>query len=160
MTDTEEAAPPPSEDLAVADSRFLRALVSLVRADDRNGAWDGYSDERLLRDFVLTKDDRKRIPIVGNPDPDTVTRLEQFHKAAALLAERETGVMADLMTKMSHEGFGRLVLIGGKLCVYSRHLRDVHRFGFPSRTAIDRAGERITAEIVETIKSAPELARA
>jgi len=153
MTDT------PTEDLAVADSRFLKALVSLIRADDRNGTRDGWSDERMLRDFVLTKEDRKRIPIVGNPDPDTVTRMELFHKAAALSAERETGVMADLMTKISHEGFGRLVLIGGKLCVYSRHLRDIHRFGFPSRAAIDEAGEKVVAEIIETIKAAPDLAK-
>ena len=36
------------------------------------------------------------------------------------------------MMKMSHEGFGRMILTAGRLIVVNKHLRDVHRFGFES----------------------------
>jgi probable nitrogen fixation protein len=45
--------------------------------------------------------------------------------------ERETGQMVSPMMKVSHEGFGRMVLIAGRLVVVNKQLRDVHRFGFP-----------------------------
>ena len=52
------------------------------------------------------------MPIIGDPDPETMWRLELFFNAVALSIERATGVMVSPMMKMSHEGFGRMVLIG------------------------------------------------
>jgi probable nitrogen fixation protein len=148
-----------ADDLAIADSPFLKALVSLVRAEDRYGVWEGKADETLLRPYVLTKEDRKAIPIVGIPDPEVIERLEFFYKAMLLRIDRETGLMPTLMLKMSHEGFGRVVLIAGRLVVLSRHHRDVHRFGFPSRAKLAEEGEKYVAEALTLIESHLEVAR-
>ncbi len=53
-----------------------------------------------------------------------------FYNAIGLSIERLTGVMVTPMMKMSHEGFGRQVLLAGRLVVVNKQLRDVHRFGF------------------------------
>jgi probable nitrogen fixation protein len=149
----------PVEDLAVADSPFLGALALLIRADDRYGAWDGKSDEQLLRPYVLTKEDRQAIPIIGNPDPDTVERLELFYKAVAYRTEKASGLMPSLMLKMHNEGFGWAVLIAGRLVVHSRHHRDIHRFGFPSRAKLAEEGETHVAAVLAMIEAHPEVAR-
>ncbi|MEM8597376.1 MAG: DUF269 domain-containing protein, partial [Pseudomonadota bacterium] len=75
------------------------------------------------------------------------------------LIEKQTGCMASQMQKMSHEGFGRIVLIAGKLVVVSKHLRDVHRFGFVSWAKLAEAGESLVAGAVETIETHPAAAR-
>ncbi len=50
--------------------------------------------------------------------------------------------MVSPMLKMSHEGFGRMVLIGGRLIVVNKQLRDVHRFGFDSLGKLAQEGEK------------------
>jgi hypothetical protein len=46
----------------VLDQEFLKTLVSLIRAEDTYGAWEGKSDDVLLRPFILTKEERRLIP--------------------------------------------------------------------------------------------------
>ena len=60
-----------------------------------------------------------------------------------LAIERATGVMVSPMMKMHHEGFGRMVLIGGRLIVVNKQLRDVHRFGFDSLGKLAEEGEKL-----------------
>src|SRR5918994_219598 len=133
---------------AVLDQEFLKTLVSLIRAEDTYGAWEGKSDDVLLRPFILTKEERRLIPIIGDPDPDTITRIEQFYKAVGLTIEKRTKLMATPLMKMSHEGFGRIVLLTGRLVVLSKHMRDVHRFGFPSEEALAQEGAKMVNEAV------------
>jgi probable nitrogen fixation protein len=140
-------------------SPFLRQLAAVVRAEDSYGQWDGKSDAELLSEFVLTPDERRAIPIMGDPDPDVMWRLGKFYDAVGLMIEKETGCMASQMQKMSHEGFGRVVLIAGRLVVVSKHLRDVHRFGFPSWEKLGEAGERLVADAAAVIAAHPEAAR-
>ena len=135
----------------VVDQEFLKTLVSLIRAEDTYGAWEGKSDDVLLRPFVLTKEERRLIPIIGDPDPDTITRVEQFYKAIGLTIEKRTRLMATPIMKMSHEGFGRMVLLTGRLVVLSKHIRDVHRFGFPSIEAVAQDGAKLVDEAVALI---------
>ena len=51
------------------------------------------------------------------------------------------------------------MLIAGRLVVLSRHLRDVHRFGFASLEALAREGERLADEAAAVIADHAELAR-
>jgi probable nitrogen fixation protein len=67
--------------------------------------------------------------------------------------------MASQMQKMSHEGFGRVVLIAGKLVVVSKHLRDIHRFGFETWAKLAESGDKIIADAVSTIETYPDAAR-
>ena len=141
------------------DGAFLKTLVLLFRAEDTYGAWEGKSDEQILAPFILDKEARAAIPIIGDPDPDTLWRLELFYKAVGITVEKLTGVMASTMMKMSHEGFGRIVLIAGRLVVVSKHLRDVHRFGFPSLEKLAADGGKLVREAVELIGKHPDVAQ-
>ena len=154
MSETIETTP----DQAALDQQFLKTLVSLIRAEDTYGAWEGKSDDVLLRPFILTKEERRLIPIIGDPDPDTITRIEQFYKAVGLTIEKRTKLMATPLMKMSHEGFGRIVLLTGRLVVLSKHMRDVHRFGFPSMEALSQEGTKFVDEAVALIEAHPTVA--
>ncbi|WP_353858839.1 NifX-associated nitrogen fixation protein [Azospirillum formosense] len=152
MTDTTVAA---GSDLAEA---FLKTLVMLFRAEDSYGAWEGKSDETILAPFILDREARAAIPIMGDPDPDTLWRLELFYKAVGITVEKQTGHIASPIMKMSHEGFGRMVLTTGRLVVVSKHLRDVHRFGFPSLEKLAADGAKIVEEAVALIRKYPDVA--
>ena len=143
----------------VRDDPFLRELVKQWRAQDAHGAWEGKSDAKLLEPFVLTAEQRRAMPIMGDPDPDTLWRLDLFHNAVGLAIERATGVMVSPMTKMHHEGFGRVVLTAGRLVVVNRHLRDVHRFGYASLLKLAAAGSQLVADGVAMVEKFPEVAR-
>ncbi|WP_133718248.1 NifX-associated nitrogen fixation protein [Methylocaldum gracile] len=141
------------------ESAFIKELVKQWRAQDSYGTWDGKSDEMLLEPYILTKEKRQAIPIVGDPDPETLWRLELFYNAVGLSIERASGVMVTPMMKMSHEGFGRMVLIAGRLIVVNKQLRDVHRFGFPSMEKLAEEGEKLVAAGVDMINKYSEVAR-
>ncbi|WP_119157034.1 NifX-associated nitrogen fixation protein [Caldimonas tepidiphila] len=143
---------------ALLATPFLRELVKMLRAQDTHGQWDGRSDEQLLKPYVLTAEERRAIPIIGDPDPETLWRLELFFNAVCVAIERETRQMVTPMMKMSHEGFGRMVLICGRLVVGNKQLRDVHRFGFPSLARLAEQGGRFVSEGIEMIRQHPEVA--
>ena len=150
-----------SETVSVADcsqSPFVRELVKQWRAQDTHGAWEGRADMELIEPYIIDKAKRKTMPIIGDPDPETLWRLELFYNAVGLSVERETGTMASPMIKMHHEGFGRLVLIAGRLIVVNKHLRDVHRFGFPSLAKLSEDGARLVADAVAMVRQYPDLA--
>ncbi|WP_068114917.1 NifX-associated nitrogen fixation protein [Tropicimonas marinistellae] len=144
----------------MTDSPFLTQLAAVIRAEDSYGTWDDKSDAELMSEFIVTKEERRDIPIIGDPDPDVMWRIGKFYDAIGLMIEKETGCMASQMQKMSHEGFGRIVLIAGKLVVISKHLRDVHRFGFVTYAKLAEAGEKLVADAVSTIEKYPDAARA
>jgi len=152
-------APAAANDSAMLQDRFVRELIKQLRAQDTHGSWEGKSDAQLLAPFILTAEQRRALPLMGDPDPDTLWRLDLFHNAIGLAIERETGCMVAPMTKISHEGFGRAVLSAGRLIVVNRYLRDVHRFGFASLAKLAEAGDKLVKEGVEMIRAHPEVAR-
>lgn len=142
----------------VLQDPFIQELVKQLRAQDAHGSWDGKSDASLLEPYILSAEQRRAMPIIGDPDPDTLWRLDLFHNAIGLAIERATGCMVAPMTRMSHEGFGRTVLTTGRLIVVNRYLRDVHRFGFPSLARLAEAGNALVAEGVQMIEKYKEVA--
>lgn len=142
----------------IASSPFLQELVKVMRAQDSYGSWEGKSDAIVLAPFVVTKEQRKAIPIIDDPDPDVLWRVELFYNACGLAIERRTSHIAAPMIKINHEGFGRAILSTGRLIVYSKYHRDVHRFGFDSLAALGDAGDKIVNEAVGMIARFPEAA--
>lgn len=140
------------------ESVFFKELVKQWRAQDLHGAWEGKTDLDLLEPYILDKEKRKEIPLIGDPDPETLWRLELFYNAVGLSIERATGIMVSPIMKMHHEGFGRMVLTAGRLVVVNKHLRDVHRFGFPTYEKMAEEGEKLVAAAVEMITKYPEVA--
>ncbi|BDV34802.1 MULTISPECIES: NifX-associated nitrogen fixation protein [Methylocystis] len=141
------------------DSIFLKELIKVWRAQDTHGTWEKKTDLSLLDPYIVTKEQRKEIPIIGDPDPEMLWRLELFYNAVGLAIERRTGCMVQPMMKMSHEGFGRMILTTGRLIVVNKQLRDVHRFGFESFEKLASEGEKFVDAGVEMIEKFPEVAK-
>ncbi|MBW8299608.1 MAG: NifX-associated nitrogen fixation protein [Hydrogenophaga sp.] len=152
----EKTAAPDDDAMATP---FMKCLVRLMRAQDTYDAWEGRSDASILTDFIVTKEQRREIPIIGDPDPDVLWRLEIFYSAVGLAIEQETGIMASPMMKMSHEGFGRLLLTTGRLVVVLKTLRDVHRFGFENLSKLAEAGNKLVQDAVEMVGKFPDVAK-
>ena len=157
LTNSDEAAA--ASDEALLATPFVQQLIRQLRAQDTHGTWEGKSDLQLLKPYILTPEERRAIPIMGDPDPETLWHLELFYNAIAVAIERETGQMVSPMMKMSHEGFGRMVLIAGRLVVFNKQLRDVHRFGFPSLAKLAEAGGKFLNEAIEMIRAWPAVAQ-
>ncbi|MGC3962857.1 MAG: NifX-associated nitrogen fixation protein [Rhodocyclaceae bacterium] len=135
----------------VPDTPFMHDLIGQWRAQDAHGNWDKKSNAELMQPYVLSPEKRRTIPIMANPDPQTLWRLELFYAAVGIAIERQTGIMASPVIKLHSEGFGRVILIAGRLVVVSKHVRDVHRFGFPSLEKLSEAGTVLVDEAVALI---------
>jgi probable nitrogen fixation protein len=101
------------EPTPAAEAPFVKELIKIWRAQDSHGAWEGKSDLTLLEPYILDKEARRALPIIGDPDPETIWRMELFFNAVALSIERATGVMISPMLKMSHEGSAAWFRSGG-----------------------------------------------
>lgn len=140
-------------------SVFVKELIKQIRAQDAYGAWDGKSDQALLEPLIVDREKRKTIPLIGDPGPEILSRVELFYNAVGLAIERRTGVMVSAMMTMHHEGFGRIVLIAGRLVVVNKYLRDVHRFGFDTLEKLALEGEKLVTAGAEMIEKFSEVAR-
>ncbi|MBB1073796.1 NifX-associated nitrogen fixation protein [Rhodoferax sp. 4810] len=156
---TLDAVPAAATDEDYLASPFVQQLIKQLRAQDMNGTWDNKSDLQLLKPYIHTAEERRALPILGDPDPETLWHLELFYNAISVAIERETGQMVSPMMKMSHEGFGRMVLLAGRLVVVNKQLRDVHRFGFASLAKLSEAGTKFLNEAVTMIRTYPEVAQ-
>ena len=63
---------------------FIAELVKQWRAQDTYGSWEGKSDSELLAPYVLDNEKRQEIPLFGDPDPETLGRLELVTNAVGL----------------------------------------------------------------------------
>jgi len=145
---------------ALPASDFIKQLVAVIRAEDSYGSWEDESDAEILAEFIVTPEERRDMPIIGDPDPDLLWRVEKFYEAVALLLEKRTGAMAAQMSKIHHEGFGRIVLLSGRLVVLTKHVRDIHRFGFETYEKLSEAGEKATQDAADTVARFPDAAKA
>ena len=160
MTDTATLSTPTDiSDEGWLATPFVQQLVKQLRAQDIHGTWEGKSDLQLLKPYIHTPEERRAIPILGDPDPETLWHMEIFYNAIAVAIERETGQMVSPMMKMSHEGFGRMVLLAGRLVVVNKQLRDVHRFGFASLAKLAEAGTKFLDEAISMIRTYPAVAQ-
>lgn len=140
------------------ETDFMREMLRQMRALDSYGVHDGKSAEQLLAPFVLTRETRAAIPILGDPDQITLSRVRAFYNAIAVLIETECGKMAVPLVHVSHEGFGRVLITVGKLVALDRPLRDAHRFGFESFSKMKTEADKLLALAIGIVGSYPEVA--
>ncbi len=153
-----EAAPLISEDDPVLDSDFAIEMIRQMRAIDSYGTYDKWPVNKILDPFVLTKEMKREIPIIGDPDEIIMARVKVFYNAIASLIEKECGLMAVPLMHLTYEGFGRVIISVGKLVVMDRTLRDVHRFGFPSFSKMKDEADKLLSAALETISKYSEVA--
>lgn len=139
------------EDEPVLESDFTKEMIRQMRAIDTYGTYDDWSAAKILEPFVLTKEMKREIPIVGDPDEIVMARVKAFYNAIASMIEKECGLMAVPMLNLSHEGFGRVIITVGKLLVVDKVLRDVHRFGFPSLSKMKDEADKLLSVALEII---------
>lgn len=130
---------------------FVKEMTRQIRAIDSYGVYDTASDIEVLDPLVLTKDRKRAIPVVGDPDEETLARVKAFYNAIAVQTEAECGKMAVPMINISHEGFGRAIITVGKLVVMDKTLRDVHRFGFESLSKMKDEADKLLSVAVGII---------
>ncbi len=153
------SALPTDAPAATSGGGFTSALVTLMRAHDPYGVWARTADEALLATFVRTPAQRRSTDVLGSPDARALWRVEVFFNAVGLAATRRTGVDVISLSKVTDEGFGRVVLTAGRLVVLDRPLRDVHRFGFDSVAALQSAGDRMIDDVAGLIERFADVAR-
>jgi probable nitrogen fixation protein len=137
---------------------FIQEMVKQMRAIDSYGTYDGWPAERVLAPYVLTKEQKRAIPVIGDPDEILLARIKCFYNAIASLVEKECGQMAVPMLNITHEGFGRVVITVGKLVVVDRTLRDVHRYGYESLSKMKDEADKLLSVALEIIGKHPEVA--
>ena len=120
------------EDDANLTSDIVKDYIKQLRAIDTYDTYAGWSEAKIIDPVVLTKERKQKIPVVGDPDEITIARLKAYYNSIATLIEKKTGLMAAPIVHLSHEGFGRALVMVGKLVVVDKILRDTHRFGFAS----------------------------
>ena len=153
-----EAVAEITEDDPVLETDFAREMVRQMRAVDTYGTYDNWPVAKILEPFVLTKEKKKEIPVVGDPDEIVMSRVKAFYNAISALIEKECGLMAVPMLNLTHEGFGRAIITVGKLVVMDKTLRDVHRFGYPSLSKMKDEADKLLSVALEIIGQHPKVA--
>lgn len=142
----------------VLETDFAKEMVRQMRAVDTYGTYDEWPVEKVLEPFVLTKEKKREIPVIGDPDEITMSRIKAFYNAISALIEKECGLMAVPMMSLTHEGFGRSIIMVGKLVVMDKTLRDVHRFGYPSLSKMKDEADKLLSVALEIIGQHPKVA--
>jgi probable nitrogen fixation protein len=137
---------------------FIKEMVKQMRAIDSYGTYDEWTLEKILAPFVKTKEQRREIPIIGDPDEETIARVKCFYNAIAVMIEKECGHMAVPLVNITHEGFGRALITVGKLVVMDRTVRDVHRFSFDSLSKMKDEADKLLSVALEIVGKYPEVA--
>lgn len=141
----------------VLNSPFLKTLVQQIRGQDTYGVYRNWSDELILKPFVVTKQKKREISLEGEVDPITQARIMAFFRAVAARIEQETGLISQVVLDLSHEGFGWALVFSGRLLLTKKTLRDAHRFGFDSLEKLAQEGDAYVEKGIELGKRFPEV---
>jgi probable nitrogen fixation protein len=144
---------------ATAISPFLKAITQQIRANDPYGTYRNWSDELLLKPYVVSKAQKREISVEGDVDPITKGRILAFYRAIAHRIEEETGLLCQVVIDLSHEGFGWALVFSSRLLVVSKTLRDAQRFGFDSLEKLEAEGAKIVDSAISLANRFPEVGR-
>ncbi len=154
---TTDTATTPTVD--ISNSPFLKAIVGQIRANDAYGTLRNWSDDLLLKPYVVTKVQKRAISVEGEVDPITKGRILAFYRAVAHRIEEETGFLSQVVIDLSHEGFGWALIFSGRLLLAARTLRDAQRFGFDSLEKLEAEGAKLVQSGIDLAQKYPEVGR-
>lgn len=139
---------------------FLQELVKQIRGQDSYGTYRTWSDELILKPYIVSKERKRQISVEGEVDPITKARIMAFYRAIAALIEKETGLLGQVVIDLSHEGFGWALVFCGRLLVVAKTLRDAQRFGFDSLEKLNAEADKIVQKGLDLAQRYPEVGRA
>ncbi len=145
--------------LDISNSPFLKTIVQQIRANDPYGTFRTWSDELLLKPYVVSKAQKRAISVEGEVDPITKGRILAFYRAIAHRIEEETGLLSQVVIDLSHEGFGWVLIFSGRLLLVARTLRDAQRFGFDSLEKVEAEGTKLVQSGIDLATRYPEVGR-
>lgn len=129
---------------------FLQTLTSQLRALDQFGTWAKKSDEELLCEkYVKSKEALKNIPIIADIDEMQIQDIRLIFQSIALSFELKTGVMCSVVMEMSHEGFGRAVVLADKIVITNKFFKDAHRYSFRTYDDLIKEGGKMLHNALE-----------
>lgn len=129
---------------------FTETLIGQVRALDQFGTWANKSSEDILKEkYVRTKEDLKNIPVIADIDEMQIQDIRLIFQAIALAFEQKTGVMCSVVMEMSHEGFGRAVVIANKVVITNKFFKDAHRYSFRTYEDLVASGNKMLDDAIE-----------
>ncbi|MCB1887551.1 MAG: NifX-associated nitrogen fixation protein [Rhodocyclaceae bacterium] len=143
---------------AATSDPFFGELARQMRAVDTYGVLDTLDNAEILDPFILTKERRREIPVIGDPDDITLARVKSYYNALAVMIEQRVGLMATPIINLTHEGFGRALIAVGKLIVVDRSLRDVHRFGFATPAKMQEEAGKLVDRAVALVEAHRDVA--
>ncbi|HYW20352.1 MAG TPA: NifX-associated nitrogen fixation protein [Nodularia sp. (in: cyanobacteria)] len=141
----------------ILNSPFLKTLVQQIRGQDSYGVYRNWSDELILKPFIVTKQKKREISLEGEVDAMTQARIMAFFRAIAAAIEQETGLISQVVIDLSHEGFGWALVFSSRLLLAVKTLRDAHRFGFDSLEKLAEEGENYVKKGIYLAKRFPEV---
>jgi len=129
---------------------FIETLTSQIRALDQFGTWAKKSDEEVLCDkYVKTKDQLKNVPIIADIDEMQIKDIRLIFQSIALAFELKLGIMCSVVMEMSHEGFGRAVVLAEKIVVTNKFFKDAHRYSFRTYDDLIKEGGKMLKDAIE-----------
>ncbi len=133
------------------ETLFIKTLISQIRALDQFGTWAKKSDEEILSEkYVKSKEALKNIPIIADIDEMQIQDIRLIFQSIALAFELKEGVMCSVVMEMSHEGFGRAVVLAEKIVVTNKFFKDAHRYSFRSFEELVKEGGKLLNNAIET----------
>ncbi|BAY98012.1 hypothetical protein NIES37_19600 [Tolypothrix tenuis PCC 7101] len=149
----------PSVSSEALNSPFVQELVRQIHAQDSYGFYRNWSDELILKPYIVSKQAKRQISVEGDVEPATKARIMSFYRAIAAQIEQKTGSLSQVVLDLSHEGFGWVLVFSGRLLLVSRTLRDAQRFGFDSLEKLAAEGEKLTQKGIELAEKYNEVTK-
>ncbi len=143
----------------VLSSPFIKTLVQQIRGLDTYRVYRNWTDELILKPFIISKQKKREISVEGEVDPVTQARIMAFFRAVAARTEEETGLLSQVVIDLNHEGFGWVLVFSGRLLLVVKTLRDAHRFGFDSLEKLADEGEKLVQKGIDLAKRFPEVGK-
>jgi probable nitrogen fixation protein len=159
MSSTDTALKVQTNEELIKATPFLQELSRQIRAQDGYGTFRTWTDEVVLKPFIVSKQQKRAISVEGDVDPVTQLRIASFYRAIAARVEQETGLLCQVVIDLSHEGFGWALVFSGRLLVTARTLRDAQRFGYDSFEKLAAEGEKLVTSAVELATRHREVAK-
>ncbi len=129
---------------------FIETLISQLRALDQFGTWAKKRDEELLSDkYIKSKEALKNIPIIADIDEMQIQDIRLIFQSIALAFELKTGIMCSVVMEMSHEGFGRAVVLAEKIVITNKFFKDAHRYSFRSYDDLVKEGGKMLKDAID-----------
>lgn len=132
------------------ETLFIETLTSQIRALDQFGVWAKKSNEEVLCEkYVKSKEQLKNIPIIADIDEMQIKDIRLIFQSIALAFELKTGVMCSVVMEMSHEGFGRTVVLAEKIAITNKFFKDAHRYSFRTYEDLIKEGGKMLKDAIE-----------